>query len=231
MEMNNVRMIVVGDLKHPTFLNLKLSLKDNRLVVIQETDDSYTSRMEILLNAISHMDNNDIIIACLGCEMLCLRPSDLHLLVDQSALCVNSNDDRTCFIMGRKNDIVRLNSHWKIQSKDQSICFKVSRDMKIVVNDDLSINHNNATTKPFFVIFDSVNYHSSIPIVNLFKPNSMFGVYDNYSKVGKQVNGALHVNSMPVNMSSFIPAMWTERAILTSIVFFLLVTIIILLMR
>ncbi len=222
--MNKLRIIVIGDLKHPAFLNLKLSLKDHVLTAIQET----TNRMEILLRAISQMDNNDIIIACLGCELLCLRSLDLLVENFQNAFCVKSSDNKTCFIMGRKKDIESQNLP---SQQDHSICFKVSRDMELTVNDDLSIWYDNRVhAQPFFVIFDSVNYHSSIPIVSLFRPNSMFGVYDNYSKLGKKVNGSLHVDSMPVDMTSFIPAMWIERAILTLAVFFLLIMIIYMLM-
>lgn len=80
---------------------------------------------------------------------------------------------------------------------------------------------------PFFIHFPEINSSSSNPLTNYLQPHKLSEVGKNYLIIGKSVNGVEFIPNMPVHKQTFLRGLWTERAIMLTIIvvlFFLIAT-------
>lgn len=73
--------------------------------------------------------------------------------------------------------------------------------------------NDNRIIKPFLIHFPGFASKGSYPFLNIFNPNNMFKMGENYIKVGNAINGSKQINALPSNKTVCSYAMWAERAI------------------
>ncbi len=246
--------VICEDSKHPAFINFETSLQNQCTIYhIDETD--FTT--DILSKKVETKVQNDdeLLLLCFGNEVLCVR-KDINTALESTFVLANkpvvgafTQNKNALFIAGRKKFLLDMLSKefYTCQTplefvetacnyfpdSQNSLFYPEPRvDEKMNIEPDFGIRLANDTIiHPFFVLYNSLNYRSSIPIMTCLQPDRLFSTSKNYTDMGKMVNGHYHIAQMPVNMKGFVAGLWVERSISALLLLFLFIVAVVCIAR